>query len=58
MKILMKKVLLLKRFAGYRFNKHFAGEVDYLNFGEPDDTITALGVDVDTEIKAYALAMY
>lgn len=47
-----------KAFAGYRFHKHFAGEVDYLDFGEPDDTISALGLNVRTTIEAYALAMY
>lgn len=50
--------LALKAFAGYRFHKHFAGEVDYLDFGEPDGTVTALGLDVRTSIEAYALAMY
>ena len=47
-----------KAFAGYRFHKHFASEVAYLDFGEPDDTITALGIDIDTEIEAYAIALY
>ena len=47
-----------KAFAGYQFHKHFAGEVNYLNFGEPDDTISILGVNVDTEIEAYAIALY
>ncbi len=43
-----------KAFAEYRFHKNFASEFAYLNLGEPDDDI----VGVDTEIEAYAIAMY
>ena len=43
-----------KLFGGYRFHKNFAAELDYLDFGEPDDTI----LGVKSEIDLYALALY
>ncbi len=44
-----------KAFAGYRFHKNFAVELDYLDYGDPDDNI--LGIDI--EIKdLYAVALY
>ena len=43
-----------KVFGGYRFHKNFAVEVDYLDFGEPDENISG----VDSEIDLYAFALY
>ena len=43
-----------KAFGGYRFHENFATEVDYLDFGEPDDDI----LGIDTEIDLYALALF
>ena len=44
-----------KAFAGYQFHKHFAVELDYLNYGEPEDNI----LGIDTEINdLYAVALY
>jgi opacity protein-like surface antigen len=44
-----------KVFAGYRFHKNFAVELDYLDYGDPDDNI--LGIDVEIE-DLYAVALY
>lgn len=43
-----------KIFGGYRFHENFAVEVDYLDFGEPDDDILGVNLEVDL----YALALY
>lgn len=43
-----------KAFAGYRFHKNFAAELDYLDYGETDDNI----LGIDTEIDLYAVALY
>lgn len=44
-----------KAFAGYQFHNHFAVELDYLNYGEPEDNI----LGIDTEIRdLYAVALY
>ena len=44
-----------KAFAGYQFHKNFAVELDYLDFGEPDENIS--GVDLKIE-DLYAVALY
>ncbi len=44
-----------KAFAGYRFHKNFAVELDYLDYGDPDDDI--LGIDTEIE-DLYAVALY
>jgi len=44
-----------KVFAGYRFHKNFAVEFDYLDYGDPDDNI--LGIDIEIE-DLYAVALY
>ena len=43
-----------KLFGGYRFHENFAVEADYLDFGEPDDDILGINLEVDL----YALALY
>ena len=43
-----------KVFGGYRFHQNIAAEIDYLDFGEPDDNI----LGADSEIDLYALALY
>ena len=42
-----------KVFGGYRFHENFAVEADYLDFGEPDDDI--LGVNLEVDLYALAL---
>ena len=44
-----------KAFAGYRIHKNFAVELDYLDYGDPDDNI--LGIDTKIE-DLYAVALY
>ena len=44
-----------KAFAGYRFHKNFAVELDYLDYGEPEDNI--LGIDTEID-DLYAVAIY
>ncbi len=44
-----------KAFAGYRFHNNFAVELDYIDYGDHDDDI--LGVDIEIE-DLYAVALY
>ncbi len=44
-----------KAFFGYRFHKNFAVELDYLNYGEIEDNIMGIDIEID---DLYAVALY
>ena len=40
-----------KLFGGYQFNKFIAVELAYINGGEPNDSFTVTGIDVENEVE-------
>jgi OmpA-OmpF porin, OOP family len=40
-----------KLFGGYQFNKFIAVELAYINGGEPNDSFTVAGIDVENEVE-------
>jgi hypothetical protein len=48
----------LKVFGGWRFNPYFAAELAYIDFGGPEDTLTVLGIPVNTDVEVSGIAPY
>jgi OOP family OmpA-OmpF porin len=49
-----EKDTAIKIFAGYQFNRNFAAEVAFQDFGKTKGSGTVLGVPVSAEVKSHA----